>query len=85
MERGVLPLQGGFGGFGREERDGGREGNLGEDSDSGNHGPRMDDLRNCQGRGTANANPFLGLAITRSRKVMNLEWIATHAIQCSCY
>ena len=61
------------------------QGNVDEESDWGSHGLRMDDLRNCQGRGAAHANRLQGLAISRSRKVVNLKWIVTHAIQCSCY
>ena len=58
---------------------------IDEESDWGSHGLGVDGLRNCQGRGAAHANRFQDLAISRSRKVMNLKWIATHSIQCSCY
>ena len=63
----------------------GCRGGKDEESDWGSHGLGMDDLRNCQGRGAAHANRLQGLAITRSRNVMNLIVIATHSIQCSCY
>jgi len=58
---------------------------MNEESDWGSHGLGMDDLRNCQGRGAAHANRLRDLAITGNRNVMYLKWIATHAIQCSCY
>jgi len=63
----------------------GERGGIYEESDLGSYGLGMDGLRNCQGRGAAHANRFRGLAITISRNVVNLKWIAMHGIQCSCY
>ena len=51
----------------------GCRGNVDDISDWGSHGLEMDDLRNYQGTGAAHANRLQGLAITRSRKVMNLK------------
>ena len=52
MERGALPLRDGEGG-----EAGGCDliewGKINKESDRGNHGLGMDDLRNCQGRGVA--------------------------------
>ena len=50
-----------------------KQGNEDEESDKGNHGLGMDDLRNCQGMGAAHANRLQGLAITRSRKSGEFE------------
>jgi len=55
-----------------------------EKSDRVTNGLEMDHLRIFQGRGAAHANRLQGLAISRSRKVVNLKRIAMHAIQCSC-
>ena len=59
-------------------------GNKDEESDKGSHGLRMDDIRNCQGMGATHANSFKGFVITRSLKVVNLKWITTRTIRCSC-
>ena len=56
-----------------------------EESDWGSHELGVDDLLNRQDKGAVHANRLQGLAIFRSRKVVNLKWIAMHAIQCCCY
>ena len=75
MERGGLVLRGMGGGAlgGGERGDGGCRASVDEESNSGSHGLRVDGLRNWQGRGAAHANRLQDLAITTSRKIINLK------------
>ena len=85
MERGGLGLRlegwGGRDALGRSERGDGRcRGGIDEESNRSSQKLGVDDLRICDGMGAAHANRLQGLAISRSRKVVYLKWIAMHAI-----
>ena len=79
---------GGGGGLGiccgSGERGGRGGGEIDKEGDGRKYGLEMAWLRNCQGRGAAHTNRLQGLAISKSRKVVNSKVIAMHSIRCSC-